>query len=356
MSDETLKPCSGRTAGAMTIAAVAAVLASNLMPVDAAAETDTVNIYTTRQEVLIQPVLDAYRAATGAEVNVIFIKEGLVERLKSEGANSPADVILTADVGYILEADEAGLLQPIDSEILEAAIPVNYRQSDGRWYGFSLRARPIMYSKERVDPSELSTYEELADPKWKGRICVRSSSNVYNQSLVSSMIVADGAEATETWAKGFVANFARDPDGGDRDQIVAVAAGECDIAIANTYYLGGMLTSTDNPEQKAAAQKVAVFWPNQAGRGVHVNVTGGGVAANAPHKDAAVRFLEFLTTEDAQRLFADVVNEYPIVVGIEPNETIAAFGAYTPDAVALEELGGNVRREAVEIMDRAGWK
>lgn len=348
-----LTPRSLRVAG---VAATAAILASTLMPIDAAAETDTVNIYTTRQEVLIQPVLDAYRAATGAEVNVIFIKEGLVERLKSEGANSPADVVLTADVGYILEADDAGLLQPIDSEILEAAIPASYRQSDGRWFGFSLRARPIMYSKDRVDPAELSTYEELADPKWQGRICVRSSSNVYNQSLVSSMIVADGVEATEAWAKGFVANFARDPDGGDRDQIMAVAAGECDIAIANTYYLGGMLTSTDNPEQKEAAEQVAVFWPNQGERGVHVNVTGGGVAAYAPHKAAAVRFLEFLTTEDAQRLFADVVNEYPIVVGLEPNETVASFGVFEADTVALEELGGDVRREAVEIMDRAGWK
>ena len=354
MSRSTLRPRS--TAVAAAAAMAAALLASNLMPIDATAETDTVNIYTTRQEVLIQPVLDAYREATGAEVNVIFIKEGLVERLKSEGANSPADVILTADVGYILEADEAGLLQSVDSDILEAAIPAPYRASDGNWYGFSLRARPIMYAKDRVDPSELSSYEELSDPKWKGRICVRSSSNVYNQSLVSSMIVADGPEATEEWAKGFVANFARDPDGGDRDQIMAVAAGECDIAIANTYYLGGMLTSTDNPEQKAAAEQIAVFWPNQADRGVHVNITGGGIAAHAPHKEAAVRFLEFLTTEQAQRLFADVVNEYPIVIGLAPNETVASFGTFTADPIALEELGGDVRVEAIEIMDRAGWK
>lgn len=338
------------------VATASAVFASTLMAIDAAAENDTVNIYTTRQEVLIQPVLDAYRNATGAEVNVIFIKEGLVERLKSEGTNSPADVILTADVGYILEADEAGLLQPVDSDILEAAIPAPYRASDGNWYGFSLRARPIMYSKDRVDPAELSTYEDLSDPKWKGRICVRSSSNVYNQSLVSSMIIADGPEATEAWANGFVANFARDPDGGDRDQIMAVAAGECDIAVANTYYLGGMMNSTDNPEQKAAAEHIAVFWPNQGDRGVHVNITGGGIAAHAPHKEAAVRFLEFLTTEDAQRLFADVVNEYPIVAGMEPNDAVASFGTFTADPIALEELGGDVRREAIEIMDRAGWK
>jgi len=343
------------SAGFMAALAGLAGVASLAVTNDAAAQ-DTVNIYTTRQETLIQPVLDAYRDASGAEVNVIFIKEGLVERLQSEGANSPADVVLTADVGAILQVDEAGLLQPIQSDAIDAAIPAAYRQSDGRWFGFSLRARPIMYAKDRVDPSEITTYEDLADPKWKGRICVRSSSNVYNQSLVSSMIVANGAEETEEWAKGFVANFARDPDGGDRDQIMAVAAGECDIALANTYYLGGMLTSTDNPEQKEAAQAVAIAWPNQDDRGVHVNITGGGVAAHAPHKDAAIRFLEFLTTEEAQRLFADVVNEYPIVAGLEANETVSSFGEFTADTVSLEQLGGDVRRQAVEIMDRAGWQ
>jgi len=345
-------PARARTA----LVAAVGTLAAFLPVTQAPADTDTVNIYTTRQEVLIDPVLDAYRAATGAEVNVIFIKEGLVERLQNEGVNSPADVLLTADVGYILDADSAGLLQPIQSPVLDAAIPAKYRQSDGRWFGFSLRARPIMYALDRVDPSELSTYEELADPKWRGRICIRSSSNVYNQSLVSSMILADGAEAVETWAGGFVANFGREPAGGDRDQIMAVAAGECDVAIANTYYLGGMLRAEDNPEQIAAAKGVGVFWPNQDGRGVHVNVTGGGVTAHAPHKDAAIRFLEFLVTEEAQRLFADAVNEYPIVEGMQANEVVASFGTFKADDVPLEDLGGEVRKEAVQIMDRAGWR
>jgi iron(III) transport system substrate-binding protein len=337
--------------GFLALAACAAILA----PVAAAQAEDVLNIYTTRQEVLIQPVLDAYRAETGTQVNVIFAKEGLVERLKSEGANSPADVLLTADVGYILDADDAGLLQAIESDVLNEAIPASYRQADGRWYGFSLRARPIMYSPDRVDPSELSTYEDLADPKWQGRICIRSSSNVYNQSLVSSLILANGAEATEEWAKALVENFAREPAGGDRDQIAAVAAGECDIAIANTYYLGGMLQAEDEPDQMAAAQAVRVFWPNQNDRGVHVNITGGGVAANAPHRDSAIAFLEFLVTEEAQRLFADVVNEYPVRTDMQANDVVASFGAYEADTLALEELAG-VRQEALQIMDRAGWK
>jgi iron(III) transport system substrate-binding protein len=335
----------------LALAAGAAILA----PAIAAQAEGVLNIYTTRQEVLIQPVLDAYRAQTGGEVNVIFAKEGLVERLRSEGANSPADVLLTADVGYILDADNEGLLQAIDSDVLDAAIPAAYRQADGRWYGFSLRARPIMYAPDRVDPSELSTYENLADPKWQGRICIRSSSNIYNQSLVSSLILANGAEATQEWANAFVANFAREPAGGDRDQITAVAAGECDIAIANTYYLGGMLQAEDEPDQMAAAQAVRVFWPNQDDRGVHVNITGGGVAANAPHRDEAIAFLEFLVTDEAQRLLADTVNEYPIRTDLAANDVVTSFGSYKADPLPLEQLS-EVRQEAVRIMDRAGWK
>ncbi|MDZ4737536.1 MAG: Fe(3+) ABC transporter substrate-binding protein [Rhodospirillaceae bacterium] len=337
--------------GLVALAASAAILS----PTFAAQAEDVLNVYTTRQEVLIQPVLDAYRAETGTQVNVIFAKEGLVERLKSEGANSLADVLITADVGYILDADSQGMLQAIDSDILNEAIPEAYRQSDGRWYGFSLRARPIMYAADRVDPSELSTYEDLADPKWKGRICIRSSSNVYNQSLISSMILANGAEATQEWANAFVSNFAREPDGGDRDQIKAVAAGECDIAIANTYYLGGMLQAEDEPDQIEAAKAVRIFWPNQDDRGVHVNITGGGVAANAPHREEAIRFLEFLVTDEAQRLFADVVNEYPVRADMEANDVVASFGEYEADSLPLEELA-EVRQEAVQIMDRAGWK
>lgn len=315
---------------------------------------EEVNVYTTRQEVLIRPLLDTFEQETGIRVNVVFAKEGVIERMKSEGANSPADAILTADVGYMLQAKSEGLLQPIQSEVLNAAIPSQYRDPEGTWYGLALRARPIMYAKDRVDPSELSTYEDLADPKWKGRICIRSSSNIYNQSLVSSMIAAEGVEKVEEWAKGFVANFAREPAGGDRDQIMAVAAGECDIAIANTYYLAGML-SGDDAAQKEAAQKVAVFWPNQDGRGVHVNISGGGVTASAQHVDNAVKLLEFMVSDEAQKIYAEAVNEYPVKPGIPASDAVAGFGEYKADPLDLAVIGEH-NVEAVRLMDRAGWR
>ncbi|GIK96795.1 MAG: iron deficiency-induced protein A [Alphaproteobacteria bacterium] len=315
---------------------------------------EEVNVYTTRQEVLIRPLLDTFEQETGIRVNVVFAKEGVIERMKSEGANSPADAILTADVGYMLQAKSEGLLQPVQSEVLNAAIPSQYRDPEGTWYGLALRARPIMYAKDRVDPSELSTYEDLADPKWKGRICIRSSSNIYNQSLVSSMIAAQGVEKVEEWAKGFVANFAREPAGGDRDQIMAVAAGECDIAIANTYYLAGML-SGDDAAQKEAAQKVAVFWPNQDGRGVHVNISGGGVTASAQHVDNAVKLLEFMVSDEAQKIYAEAVNEYPVKPGIPASDAVAGFGEYKADPLDLAVIGEH-NVEAVRLMDRAGWR
>lgn len=315
---------------------------------------EEVNVYTTRQEVLLRPLLDQFEKATGIHANVVFAKEGVIERMKSEGANSPADAILTADVGYILQAKDEGLLQPVQSEVLNAAIPSQYRDPEGTWYGLALRARPIMYAKDRVDPAELSTYEGLADPKWKGKICVRSSSHIYNQSLVSSMIAADGPEKVESWATGFVANLARDPAGGDRDQIKAVAAGECDIAIANTYYLAGMLSGSDAAELEAA-QKVAVFWPNQDGRGAHVNISGGGVTASANNVENAVKLLEFMVSDEAQKIYAEAVNEYPVKPGVPLSAAVAGFGDYKADTLDLAVIGEH-NAEAVRIMDRAGWR
>lgn len=315
---------------------------------------EEVNVYTTRQEVLIRPLLDTFEEESGIRVNVVFAKEGVIERMKSEGANSPADAILTADVGYLLQAKAEGLLQPIQSEVLNAAIPAQYRDPEGDWYGLALRARPIMYAKDRVDPAELSTYEDLADPKWKGRICIRSSSNIYNQSLVSSMIAAEGVEKVEAWAEDFVANFARDPAGGDRDQILAVAAGECDIAVANTYYLAGML-SGDDAAQKEAARKVAVFWPNQDGRGTHVNISGGGVTASATNVDNAIKLLEFMVSDEAQEIYAEAVNEYPVKPGIEASAAVAGFGEFKADPLNLAVIGEH-NVEAVRLMDRAGWR
>jgi len=344
-----------RKTGTAAFILSAAFAAAALAPAPRAFAAEAVNIYTTRQEVLIRPLLDAFEKETGVRANVVFAREGLIERLESEGANSPADVLLTADVSYLLQAEGKGLLQPVQSEVLEAAIPAQYRDPDDTWFALALRARPIMYAKDRVKPEELSTYEALADPKWKGRICVRSSSHVYNQGLVASMIAADGGEAVEEWAKGFAANLARPPAGGDRDQIKAVAAGECDIAIANSYYLAGMLKDTDDPSQAEAARKVAIFWPNQDGRGAHVNISGGGVTASAQNRDNAVKLLEFLVSDEAQRLYADAVNEYPVKPGIAPGEVVASFGTYKADPLSLEEIGKH-QAQAVDIMDAAGWQ
>lgn len=317
--------------------------------------TEEVNLYSARKEALIKPLLDQFTDQTGIQVNLVTGKaDALLERLKREGRNSPADLLITVDAGRLYRAADGGLLQPIDSPVLNAAIPASYREREGHWYGLSLRARPVMYAPDRVSSEQLSTYEALADPQWRGKICIRSSNNIYNQSLVASMIESDGAEATETWAKGLVRNFARPPSGGDRDQIKAVAAGQCDLAVANTYYLGIMLTGED-PDQRAAAEEVAIFWPNQSDRGTHVNVSGAGVTTYAPNRDNAVRLLEFLASEDAQRWYAESNQEYPVRPGVPVSETLAAWGTFKSDDVNLNRLG-ELNGEAVMLMDRAGWK
>lgn len=317
--------------------------------------TGEVNLYSARQEALIKPLLDQFTAATGIEVNVVSAKaDALLQRLKSEGRNSPADLLLTVDAGNLHAAQVAGVLQPVRSQVLEAAIPATYRDPAGHWFGLSMRARPIMYVKGRVDPSELSTYEALAEPKWKGRICIRSSDNVYNQSLVAAMIATRGEAATEAWAKGFVANFARKPQGGDRDQLKAAVAGQCDIAIANTYYLAQMLES-DKADEKAIAEKIGVFWPNQNDRGVHVNISGAGVTAAAPNRDNAVRLLEFLAGEKAQQWYAETNQEYPVRSGAAASATLRGFGEFHADSVNMAQLG-EFNAAAVRLMDRAGWR
>ena len=314
-----------------------------------------VNVYSARQENLIQPLLDRFTAETGITVNLVTGKAAqLLQRLKSEAGNTPADVLITTDAGNLHRAKIAGVLQAVQSKTLNERIPASYRDRDAQWFGLSLRARPIMYSIERVKPAELSTYEALADPKWTGRICIRSSNNIYNQSLVASMIAANGVAATEQWVRGLVANFARPPKGGDRDQIKSVAAGECDIAIANTYYLGGMLTG-DDPVQREQARKVAVFWPNQDGRGVHVNVSGAGVTRAAQHRDEAVQLIEFMTDDASQAWYAEANSEYPVVPGIPWSKVLQGFGTFKADPLNLTVLGDN-NAEAVRLMDRAGWK
>lgn len=320
-------------------------------PAHAAGE---VNIYSYRQEVLIRPLLTRFTEKTGIKVNVVFAKSGMIARLKAEGANSPADAILTVDAGRLIRAKQAGVLQPVTSKVLSAAIPAQYRDPEGYWFGMTMRARPIIYAVDRVKPSELSTYAALAQPKWKGRICIRSSSNIYNQSMLASMIAHNGVAKTEAWAKGFVANFARTPKGGDRDQIRAVAAGVCDIAIANTYYLAGM-TKAKRASDRKAAQKVRVFWPNQNGRGTHVNISGAAVTKSAKHRANAIRLLEFLASDEAQRIYADKVLEYPVKPGVAVAEVLEGWGKFKADQLKLAELA-KYNAEAVKVADRAGWR
>lgn len=314
-----------------------------------------VNIYSARQESLIKPQLDAFTAKTGIKVNLVAGKaEELVQRLKTEGKNSQADLFFTTDAGNLASAKEMGLFQPISSPVLAAAIPAKYRDPEGYWIGLGVRARPIFYNPDKVDPKELSTYEALTDAKWKGRILVRSSGHIYNQSLVAAMIAHDGAAKAEEWAKGLAANFARKPQGGDRDQIKAAAAGEGDIAIANTYYYAQMLTSPDAAE-RAAAAKIKVFWPNQKDRGAHVNISGAGVTAASKNKAEAVQLLEFLVSDDAQKIYAEVGQEYPVKQGVALSDEVKALGAFKADDLNLAALG-KYNAEAVRIFDRVGWR
>jgi len=314
-----------------------------------------VNIYSAREENLIKPILDRFSAQTGITVNLITAgADELTTRMELEGANSPADLLLTVDVGRLLRAKDMGLLQAVDSATLLERIPAQYRDSEGYWFGASLRGRVIVYDKQRVDPAMLSTYEDLADPKWRGKICVRSSSNIYNQSMTAAMIAHHGAVETEKWARGLVANFGRAPQGGDRDQIAAVAIGQCELAIVNTYYLAGMIQATARAQREQAAQ-VAVFWPNQSDRGTHINISGAGLSKYAPNKTEAVQLLEFLVSDEAQQWYAEANNEYPVRPDVPVSDILKSWGDFKADPLALDQLGIH-NAEAVRVMDRAGWR
>ncbi|MBR7889093.1 Fe(3+) ABC transporter substrate-binding protein [Marinomonas sp. A79] len=315
------------------------------------------NIYSARKESLIKPVLDTFSEQNDVVVNLITgSADALLSRLKAEGDASPADLFITVDAGRLHRAKAAGVLKSIHSDVLSANIPSHLRDVDGYWFGLSQRARVIFYNPETVSPNELSTYENLADAHWKGRICVRSSANIYNQSLVASMLEADGHEATQAWIKGLMANLARPPFGGDVDLLKAVGAGVCDLTLANTYYYG-RLGQSDDAAEREVYNKVKLFWPNQQAdeRGAHVNVSGAGLTASATNIENATLLLEFLTNQASQEWYAHVNNEYPVVDGISAPEMLAPFGDFTADTISLSQLGEN-NREAVEIMDRAGWK
>jgi iron(III) transport system substrate-binding protein len=335
------------------LASVAAALAF-LVPATMAL-ADQVNVYSARHYDVDQMLYDAFTAETGIEVQVLEgSSDQLVERIRREGVASPADVLVTVDAGRLWRAEEAGILQPVDSEFLNERIPAYLRHPEGLWFGMSQRVRVIYYSPERFDPSLVSSYEDLTRPELEGRICIRSSNNIYNQSLLASIIDAHGAEVAEEWARGVVANLARSPEGGDTDQIRAVAAGECDVAVGNQYYYLRLVNS-DDPADRAVAQQVSLIIPNQDDRGVHVNVGGAGVVAGAPNSENAVRFLEFLASDQAQELFANETYEFPVVDGVDKHPTLEALGEMKFDELGMDVLGRN-NPEAVRVFDRAGWR
>ncbi|CUS48475.1 MAG: ABC-type iron(III) uptake system substrate-binding component FbpA [Idiomarinaceae bacterium HL-53] len=318
-------------------------------------EGSSVNIYSSRKEDLIKPLLDRFTEETGIQVNLVTGSgDGLLTRLQNEGENSPADLFLTVDAGALHRAKTANLFQAVNSEALSNNIPDYLRDADNQWFGLSMRARTIFYAKDRVNPEELSDYLSLADEQWRGRICIRSSDNIYNQSMIAAMIEHHGEEATEAWARGLVANFARDPVGGDRDQIHAVASGQCDIAIANTYYFGAMAASGDET-QLAAVEKVGVFWPAQESQGVHVNVSGIGLLQHATNPNEAIQLMEFLVSESSQTWYAEANQEYPVRPGTERSEILNRWGEFQADNVSMSVLGEN-NAAAVRLMNRAGWR
>ena len=309
-----------------------------------------VNIYSSRHYNTDDRLYDNFTEMTGTKVNLIEGKaDELIERIKSEGANSPADILITVDGGRLWRAAEAGIFAPIESEILEEKIPDNLQSPENLWFGYSKRPRVIMYNKDKVDPAELATYEDLTDPKWKGKILMRSSSNIYNQSLVAGMIEEKGEEATAEWIRGLMANLARPPQGNDTENIEGVAAGLGDVTIANTYYLARY---ADNPE---VFEKIGIVFPNQDSRGSHVNISGAGILKNAPNQEQAIAFLEYLASPQAQEFFALGNNEYPVVEGTPVNQVVQSFGEFKEDTTNVSAYGKN-NADAVKIMDRSGWK
>jgi iron(III) transport system substrate-binding protein len=321
-----------------------------------AVNAQVLNLYSSRHYQTDQALYDNFTKQTGVKLNLIEGGEDpLIERIRNEGDKSPADVLITVDAGRLWRAEQMGLFQPVKSQVLETRIPSAFRHPDGLWYGFSTRARIIAYSKERVKPGEITTYEDLANPKWKGRICTRSSGHVYNLSLISSLVNYMGEARAEEWTKAVASNLARAPKGGDTDQLMGVASGECDLAISNTYYYVRLLRS-QKPEERQAVEKVGVVLPNQTDRGTHVNVSGGGVLKHAPNREAAIRFLEYLASDQAQNYFANGNNEWPVVPSVTPdNRELVSLGKFKVDTLNLAVVGRN-QPTAQKIADRSGFK
>lgn len=336
--------------------ALALTITGSALLATAPALAETVNLYSSRKEALMRPLLDAFTAQTGADVRMVSAGGGqLIERLIAEGEHSPADVLLTVDAGNLWRAADAGVLRAVRSEYLDGVVPAVYRDPGGSWFGLSLRTRAVVYATDRVTPDslagDLGGYAGLAAPVWQGRVAVRSSSNIYNQSLIAAVIANFGPEKAEQWARGVVGNFARPPSGGDRDQIRAVAAGEADLAIVNSYYYAIMLGSEDAD----SIANTAIYFPADDAMGTHVNVSGAGVTRHAPHPDLALAFIEFLASPSAQSLYAEINHEFPVHADVPPSGVVAEWERFTPDDVPVAEFG-KLNADAVRIADRAGWK
>lgn len=314
-----------------------------------------VNVYTARHYDSDAALYAQFTAETGIEVNVIEAKASeLIERIKAEGDSSPADLLITVDAGRLWRADQAGLFQPVASHYLLENVPANLRHHNNHWYGLTRRARAIFYNRATVNPDQLSTYADLASDKWEGSICIRSSSNIYNQSLLASIIAHEGRESATAWAQGMVDNMARRPQGGDTDQLRAVAAGECDIAVANSYYYGRLSTSDDAADREVV-EKVGIFFPNQETTGTHVNISGAGVLSTAPNAVNALRLLEFLLQPSSQEVFAAANHEYPVLVDVAVSDTLAEWGNFQADDLETSLFGEN-NPAAVRIFDEVGWR
>jgi iron(III) transport system substrate-binding protein len=317
----------------------------------AAAAADQVNVYSYRQPFLVEPLFAAFTERTGVQVRVVHAEKGLVERLKREGANSPADVILTVDISRLSEAKEAGVTEALRSPVLDANIPAQYRDPDGHWFGLTTRARIIVASKARVPRGMVASYAELASPALTGRVCTRSGKHAYMVGLTASMIVHDGEAAAEQWLRGLKANRARRPQGNDRGQVKAISEGECDVALINHYYMGAMM---EDAEQSAWADAVYVVFPDQGGRGTHVNLSGVALARGAPNRDNAVRLIEFLSSDRAQEIYAEVNHEYPVKSGVPHSALLRSFGEFEPDDVRLADVAAR-RRAASKLVDKVDY-
>ena len=331
---------------------VIAILSTQAYPT--AVNASELNLYSYRQPFLIQPLMDAFTKESGVKVNIVYAKKGMLERIKAEGANSPADLVLTVDIGRLNDMVEAGVLADTTSPVLEKSIPPYLRDPKGRWYGLTQRSRVLFVSKERVPSSEVFSYESLAEPKYRGRICTRSGKHVYNVSLVASMIAHHGKEKTKAWLQGVKANLARKPQGNDRAQAKAIYEGQCDIGIGNTYYYGKMATNEKKTEQKQWAEAIRVVFPNQNGRGAHMNISGAGVLKSAKNKASALKLIEFLASPSAQEIYAHQNFEYPVVKGVSADTITDKLGTFKPDTISLAEVA-KYRSTASKLMDEVGF-